>query len=230
MTLLQLRTKFVDTNGRHDLVVNTSAYADNGADFFINAGVKLLDRLTSISDLSAIRSETLAIDGYTMNTLHAKAIDSVSFINADDEIVYLTKMTMRELREAYPELENTDSGTPVHYALYMQRTFASDTEATPDGNKGIMIMPPTDEAITINITGKFKSKTLSIDTDVNFWTIMYPELLIKAANYELEVMYRNSEGARDWMLAITDALRELDHDVVEEDIAEITYMEDSYVP
>jgi hypothetical protein len=216
------------------LVVNTSAYANAttgiGANYFINAGVKLLDRLTSISDLSALRSEALAADGYEMDASHIKALEQVSFRDSDDEIAYLAKLTMKEIRVLYPDLGSTDSGTPVHYALYTQRTFATDTEATADAKMGIMIMPPTDEAITIDMVGKFRSGALSSDSDVNFWTLIYPELLEKAANYEIEVTMRNTQGQADWMAAIQDALTQIDHDAAEEESADVTHMEDSYVP
>jgi len=227
MTLLDVRTLFVDKNGRYDLVVDTANYVDNGADYYINAGVKLLDRLTSISDLSAIRSESLAIGEYTMDMQHIKSIERVSYTNSDNEVVYLDKLTMEGIRKLYPKLGNTDTGEVAYYAVYAQRTFTSDTETTPTGKRGIMVMPPTDTAITIDIFGKFKSATLSVDADVNFWTILHPEVLIKAANYELEIEYRNTEGANDWMRSILDTLRELDFDSVEEDIAEINVMEDS---
>jgi len=45
MNLLSIRTLFVQRNGRYDLVVDTTDYADNGANFFIQSGQRLLDLL-----------------------------------------------------------------------------------------------------------------------------------------------------------------------------------------
>ena len=45
MNLLQIRTDFVGKTGRHDLVVDLTDYTDNGANFFIQAGQRLLDSI-----------------------------------------------------------------------------------------------------------------------------------------------------------------------------------------
>ncbi|MCK5603341.1 hypothetical protein KAR91_15765 [Candidatus Pacearchaeota archaeon] len=45
MTLKEIRAKFVALSGRLDLM-DSYGY-DNGADFFINGGIRLLNRLTS---------------------------------------------------------------------------------------------------------------------------------------------------------------------------------------
>jgi hypothetical protein len=45
MTLLAVKQKFIDSSGRRDLVDDLSAYADNGAHWFINAGQRMLDGL-----------------------------------------------------------------------------------------------------------------------------------------------------------------------------------------
>jgi len=45
MNLLEIRSDFVNKTGRHDLVVDLTDYTDNGANFFIQAGQRLLDSL-----------------------------------------------------------------------------------------------------------------------------------------------------------------------------------------
>ena len=57
MTLLATRTLFTTLSGRYDLVVNTTDYANNGADFFIQGGQKLLESLilTPRSEAKALR-------------------------------------------------------------------------------------------------------------------------------------------------------------------------------
>ena len=44
MTLLSVRQRFVDLSGRYDLVIDSINWANNGADFFIQAGQRWLDR------------------------------------------------------------------------------------------------------------------------------------------------------------------------------------------
>ena len=45
MNLKEIREQFVKRSGRYDLVSSTTNWTDNGADFFIRNGQKLLDRL-----------------------------------------------------------------------------------------------------------------------------------------------------------------------------------------
>jgi hypothetical protein len=49
--------------------------------------------------------------------------------------------------------------------------------------------------------------TISHGTD---WMGSYPELLLKAALWQLEISYRNTEGAKDWMQGIMQELTGID--------------------
>lgn len=121
MTLKEIRAQFVKLSGRQDL---TNAYGyDNGADFFINGGIRLLNRLTS-----------------------------------------------DEFRVAAYELEG--------------------------------------------------------DSDECYWSAEHPDLLIFAALQRLEVSYRNTAGANDWLEAVRSDLINLDMELVEEDVADLDVMED----
>jgi hypothetical protein len=44
MTLLEVRKKLVELSGKYDLVIDTVDWVDNGANFYINAGQRWLDR------------------------------------------------------------------------------------------------------------------------------------------------------------------------------------------
>jgi len=47
--------------------------------------------------------------------------------------------------------------------------------------------------------------------------VNHPEALIAAAAYILEVMYRNTEGMKDWLGAITMLTSGIEMDMIEEE-------------
>jgi hypothetical protein len=91
---------------------------------------------------------------------------------------------------------------------------------------GLLLMPPTDEALTLTVFGIFSSIPLQADGDVSFWTMLHPFTLVHAAMYQLEVFYRNTEGARGWLEAISLALNGLNNDDAAEAAVDLDVMED----
>jgi hypothetical protein len=59
----------------------------------------------------------------------------------------------------------------------------------------------------------------------NWWSRDYPELLVRATLYQLELDYRNTEGAKDWLTSIDTDLRQIDYNIVEEQYEGINQME-----
>ena len=119
-TLAEIRRNFIKLSGRHDL--ETELGLDNGANAFINAGIRLLNRLTS-------------------DTIHARAYE----LDSDDQSC--------------------------------------------------------------------------------FWSDLHPDILTHAALQRLEVSYRNTQGANDWLTAILNDLNELDKEWIEEATANLDAME-----
>ncbi len=136
----------------------------------------------------------------------------------DGGIHYLTKVGLTDIHEAFPELSNETQGTPTYYAINIVRIMA--TEAT-ERIKGIIFMSPADSAYDMVVEGRFFTKKLMLDADINYWTENHDDLLVMAALYKLEVFYRNREGARDWLQGIMEAIRGIDYDVIAEEIAGI---------
>ena len=62
MNLLQIRQKFRTLSGRHDLVESDGS--DNGADFYINAGQRHLDRLDETQKSPAICYKFCEVNRY----------------------------------------------------------------------------------------------------------------------------------------------------------------------
>ena len=69
------------------------------------------------------------------------------------------------------------------------------------------------------------SLELEDDADTSWWTLEAPETLVLASLYELEVAYRNTEGANDWMGALNNELMSLEYDQISEEITGIDQME-----
>jgi hypothetical protein len=145
------------------------------------------------------------------------------------------------MRNFYGESwDDIDQGEPIYYTPAViptspetasQITIDSfnSTATTTASNEyeydGIIFAPPADEAYEIEIDGIFEGTTLSSNTDSNWWTVRHPMLVVWAALHELEVSYRNKEGAKDWEEQITKRMMLLDFDTVEQDVADIDKIE-----
>ena len=219
MALIDIRTKFIDLGGRNDLVVDTDDYVDNGADFFITSGQRLLEGLIDTPQTNAKYEKALTIGDTTLTFQNCRAIEEVWLSDTDDGVSILKEVSHNDILEAFPELSSEDEGTPAYYAVDVVRVIG--TEGT-ESVKGIIFMPPTDTAYTMVIKGEFGLKLLSGDNDINYWTEKYPEILVMAALYMLEVFYRNTEGMRDWLASIMLSIDGIDKSVVAEEIAHIT--------
>lgn len=251
MTLLQIRQKFVELSGRYDLVSNPATFTpDNGANFFIQAGQRLLDNLHEKQ--LAWYKKNLAIGDAVVDVQYVKSVKEVWIANADGR-VQLDKVDYGWLRENYSKpIASQDTGDPLYYAVGVNKlspaqiTLTTVAGASPytaqftygfedlilanESSEGyqyatVLIAPPTDEVKTIEILGQFFSLPLSSDTQVNFWSEQYPELLIQSALYQMETFYRNSEGARDWYNAIDLGLLGLDKNQVDEEVTDIDQRE-----
>lgn len=340
MNLLQIRTDFVQKNGRIDLVVDETDYADNGANFFIQAGQRLLDSIlphrksmgryhtaVNVNQSSVIiekvryidsvyqkqsgsdrdyldrksyswlieeygedfgekakgtatfsgnvaEDETIVVDtetytfkaspsgtyevdigsnvDTTITNLVAKINTASSIANAykmsstaclieyylvgtaGNSIVFTTTAA-NVLLDGSGTLGTTlagrangvTSGTPAYFAPIITTPHPDLTIAnvgsldTHDlmfdlgryAKDGILFMPPANGSYELTIYGAFFS-VMSADADVSYHSEMYPELLIMASNFALEVFYRNTQGMADWLSAMQPFLKGIDHDMV----------------
>jgi len=232
MTLVEIREAFVRRTGRFDLVIDTTDWADNGADFYIQSGSRFLDRKITTGFSKAKHYEDGAVDEWYKVFQECRAILEVWVAN--DE--FRKKLELRDIetfRAYYNEPPSSiDSGTPTYYTPALLRTHPQsstmylekfvDTTVSEDDKydyeyNGITWMPPTDVAIVVEIQGLWYSKKLTEDADNNYWSVNHPEALIAAAAYILEVMYRNTEGMKDWLGAITMLTSGIEMDMIEEE-------------
>ncbi len=241
MTLLEVRTQFAKTTGRYDLIVDAEDFADNGADFYINAGQAYLDRLESHNKSYSRVFETVTLGQWYKIFQLCRAIKEVWISNSDGEKWQLTKSDFNILRAAYAEdPADIDNGDPLYYSpIFIRRTpetsdtvtidFFGATEYTEENDhfeyNGLVFLPPAGGTYTLEINGLFYHPKLSADGDENYWTEVNPIVLVMAASRAVEVMYRNTEGVNDWTAAINAELFGLGKDLVEEDIASADQME-----
>jgi hypothetical protein len=78
----------------------------------------------------------------------------------------------------------------------------------------------------VDIRGLFYTDQLTDDTDKSYWSEVHPDVLIMAAMRMVEVVNRNSQGVNDWDMAIANAVSGIGKDLVEEEIAEVTQIQD----
>jgi len=214
MNLLNVRTDFVKKSGFRDLV-KSGGFADNGANAFIQSGARLLDTLQP--NPACVRSHVtdLEINDYQVTFSDCRVIDSVWVIDEDGERDnQLIRKTIGKLRKLYPgPFTDIDTGMPKYYAPLigvepsMQTAVAGDYSADfldllfgkAYATTGIIVMPPVDQVYTIEVHGRWFTKKLEADTDVSWWSINRPELLVLAAMCMREMFFRNTEGVRGYL-------------------------------
>lgn len=246
-TLKEIRTKFVDLSGRTDLVVDTTDYVDNGANFYIQAGQRWLDiTQESVKGIGRLQKD-LAIADYNLDFLNARTIIKVQAIDSAGAITTLTPRTFEYMRENYADdPANITQGLPTDWApniiglapqqqaltsanfttefTYDSHAIMFSDEAAHYGYQGITFRPPADEVYTLTVFGHFFS-VLASDTDESYWSVKWPEILIMAANLSVEVFHRNTQGVNDWLGAIDRWLLGIDKDLADMESANINQVE-----
>ena len=229
MPLLSVRDEFIRKSGRYELgtiTAGSTAGTDDGADWYINAGQRFLDRRIPLDALRARRLFTLEVDEYLKIFRQAKTIENVWIIESDGSLTELDRMPLATIRNYYGETVSVmDSGTPMYWSPASVRldpdSRINEVEHTIDSMtdfvlgvdnvaNGIVVSPPTDTEVTLDILGRFFSPELLKNGDSSIWTESYPDLLVMASLYKLEVFHRNTEGAKDWLLAMDLDLSEID--------------------
>ncbi len=233
MTLAELRTKFRDFSGRLDL-------DDPGVDFFINSGVRFLhSRATSTFSTLRYQKDLNANEFYVDVPGLAKA---TSVWIADDEgRTELEELSLVEAREKFPDgFDQATPSKPSYFAITVKdraadqwlstSTTTYDAEDVFTGTafsraQRLLILPPTDKLRTVTVFGHFVAAALKNDSDTNYWSEEYPDLVLFAALYKLETTYRNREGAQDWLTALDEGLITLEKDAVELEYGDKNVME-----
>jgi len=238
-TLAHIRQNFVELSGRFDLVRDTDTYADNGANFFIQAANRWLDsRQENPTQTKSYRKDLLP-GGYKLDIENVRSLLEVWVTDAAGERLKLVKRTQTYMRQNYkPIPEDNSRGTPAEWCPLFNQLAYQQKSQTPsshsdfaydyhdvlfglsDQYRSILLMPPADQKYTVTVYGHFFGK-LTSDSDSTYWSREHPDLLIQATFLMVEMFYRNTQGVADMLNAITPALSGLDRQLIAEDTYEI---------
>lgn len=213
---------------------------------YINEACERLDLIVEHADLDVVWLKELAIGDYLVELQNVRYLKSVRIATAAgisvDTECYTTRLEMKEnsiLRQMYPEpFADRTQGQPRYYSrdpIHLAPEQSTLTQAQIDaiaGSDGVLenptqhvsgflVMPPADQAYTLRLTGVPFTKTLTASSDLNFWTVRHPMLLIKATMLVIEFDLRNSAGASDFEKAIDALVHGLRCDEVSATIGEL---------
>jgi hypothetical protein len=237
MNLLEVRQQFRTLSGRFDLV--GSLGEDQGANFFLNSGMKWLDRKIIHKKSAGRFFKVVSAGDYFATFKYCQSIKEV-WMGTTTTRTQLTKKTIEDFRISYPEPWNLiDEDTPLYYTPAYLRAVPETNMLGMDSMigyadvmiganyeyNGILFAPKADQQMTLEVWGYFYTIPMSADTDENYWTVNHPDILIAAGLRQVEIFNRNSQGRLDWESTINEMLMDIDRDIVEEEISEIDQME-----
>ncbi|WBK39758.1 hypothetical protein [Desulfofustis phage LS06-2018-MD01] len=235
MNFKQIRERFLESSGRTDLV-DTDTLADFGAGYYINAGQRWLDVKFIDANMEGRFFAQLPEKTYTFNIPFCRAINSVWYSDASNNTYGpLSKKTLSELKQEFPlPWRSQEPGTPLYYAPtnnmlvpnaqnfrlkgprgYPEATTKMNVKyanVLTGGNLGInsiTILPICSNIIDVEVWGLFHSNVLTEDEDTSWWSVNYPEALIRAGLREVEIDHRNTQGVEDWTRAIASLITDL---------------------
>lgn len=244
-TFAELKTMFRETSGRYDLL---DEVGQTTLKFLFNAGLRYLDVRYKNPKGEAWYKRDIVSGAYKLVIPSCRTILEV-WASSSSGRALLEKVADGDLKVEYSSYpSDTDSGQPIYFAPIVIGLAPAQEDLTDVGGtdvytgefsydpyeimfgahygySGILLMPPADTTYTISVKGNFFSKQMSDDADYNYWTVAYPEVVVYAAMYALEIFYRNAEGARAQEVFIKNTLDGLECDIIEQEIAQVSRME-----
>lgn len=231
MTLLEVRTKFIELSGRYDLITDTESYQDAGADFFIYAGQRWLDRTFEILKSYANYYGAIAAGTNYLLVPECRLVKGVRVTYSNGHVDTLKPISLERLHHC------CHSGCAPHF--YAPCSVRTQPElpgqlTAPGGSivlqdnfpyNAIVFDVPFTESVTTEVVGYFNNAQLVNDTDENFWSVEHSWILVLAAMRAMEIAQRNREGVADWETAIRSEMLGLEYDAVDQIPGRITQME-----
>lgn len=236
MNFIQIKDHFSVLSGRYDLIDNSSR---GTLEMIFNHASRYLDMLSQNSKSAGSSFVQLSSDEYSVSFPLCRSVKEVWVTTATAKW-QLEKMSLQDLiYNYYRSNVSVDSGAPLYYSPVITRVipegtdltgFSSylnyiDTTSTTYDYNAIVIAPPTDEELLVEVKGFFYSKELTNDQDSNYWSEMFPSILIRAAMRELELYNQNESKAKLWESYLITDMIEISKDLVEQSISEVDQME-----
>jgi len=225
MTLKELRQKFVELSGRYDLVTDQESYENDGADFFIRAGQRFLENQLDFPKKES-RAEVTLSQGESEVQLPGVQTLSRVLRHDTEGAALLDEVEYKDFFDRFGTL--TKTGTPTWWTSPIGRANPAGYQQQTSGDMFIQFFPVANGDYTFSVIGSFFSQPLENTGDENFWTSVYPEVLIQAAMYQTEKFRRNRAGMQDHLSAIQRDLQGIDHNVVQDQTEEVDQMSDSW--
>ena len=233
MNLKEFRKLFIETSGRYDLWNDDGS--DNGIDHYIRLGQKYLETIMYWDKTSAIQNFTLVgVSNFMLP--NARVVTRVSARKAlTDRFVDLVRINLTQARKYVLDCIQND-GLPLFYTLFRSRGQMSTVTAEnffdasalyqdvlTDQNYeslGVLLTPlvGSGDMIYVEVEGLFRSPALINDNDSNYWTAEWSNLLTYATYRELEIVYRNTQGVKDWEQAIASLMVQKEMDYVMDEV------------
>lgn len=236
-TRLDVIKDFIRISGRYDLVTDVAGddYSDAGvlgASHFLDSALRWLDSLATHRKVAAELKEDLVQGQYQIDLPNTRAIQGLRVIDdgLTEGATELEKVSREALYRMYAvdaPLADVEEGRPQHYAIDVLRQGGTQTD-TQAQEEGLIFMPPCDKDYDLYIKVLYYSAPLAADGDKNFWSLLYPDLLVRAMMRQLSAHYQNTAGVRDWEVPVLQQIEDIDRDQVETEAAEITHMQDSW--
>jgi len=226
MTLLEIRTKFIELSGRYDLITDTESYQDAGADFFIASGQRWLDRTFEILKSTANYYATLAPGAWYVLVPECRVIREVWISYTNGVVDMLKPLSLERMRSCFAP--NTMDGSCPHFyapcSIRTQPEIAGQSTVPPNTivlqdnfpYNAIVLNVPVGEQVSVQVTGYFYHSPLVNDTDQNFWSVEHSWILVLAAMRAMEIAQRNTAGVADWETAIRSEMQGLEYDFVDQ--------------
>lgn len=224
MTLKEVRTQFINLSGRFDLVVDTINYVDNGANFFINSGIKYIESLPE----APVREQTFAISAeagdYQAVVPNLRSIKRLWTYAPDGGVIFLERETLEGMLERLDDevsLAEVAQDLPAFFALDERQSKLDENTVW---GAMVLFMPPFNASYTLQVDGIFYSAELADDLESNYWTSQHPDLVVLGAMFQLETYHRNRQGSADYRAAISERLQNIDFGRVHEEVGDTTAM------
>ncbi len=190
MNKRSLREAFVKHSGRYDLVgsktvdgENMPDYdVDNGADYYVDAAIKLLSKevLSTRNIRHFIKTATAAFPGASIPNI----------THVDQVAVGGTPLGMALEADLMLSMsDETLTGTPTHWAECRDITFTfekeEEEEESEEPETTTILIYPYPIIDTVMYISCWIHDPLVKDTDENWWSINYPEAVIDLAHAKL---------------------------------------------
>ena len=240
--LLEVRKRVARESGHHELVANYAGgdYADNGMDDYIRAAARFLDDKFQYDKSEAWFYKKLTSGQSEVTFRNNRIIKEVWVNSSGGNRTKLQRLTLNEMREEYVKdtLAGEATGVPKYWVpailgLAPEQLDEDEASFLAEGltdydlimfgdhypHKGIYVMPPTDDTITVEVLAEWYSLELCDDEDVSFWS-QHPEILAMATRREIEIhLHRNTTGAQDFERPIMDRLNDLYKNLIAEEVS-----------